>query len=181
MSASPAPLPAPNTDLIANVFDSLPLPAFVVDHDFNIVDFNLAGARLLDRVPFALLRLRRGEQPQCIHSIEGADGAATEACPECVVKNFVRDVFVQAQTSRHAGRLRLNREGKAIDTNFLITVAPISDEFEPLALVLLDDAGELSALLRSTLESKDRPAIPASSSPDSKARAKEHGRKTGSS
>jgi PAS domain-containing protein len=177
MSASPAPLPTPNTDLIANVFDALPLPAFVVDHDFNIVDFNLAGARLLDRVPFAVLRLRGGEQVQCIHSAEAADGAATQACEECIVKNFVREVFSQAQASRNTGRLRLTREGKAADVDFLITVAPIPDESEPLALVLLDDAGELSALL----EAKDRPAIPASSSPDSKARAKARGRKTGNS
>jgi hypothetical protein len=38
----------------------------VVDHDFNIIDFNLAGAKLLDRVPFAVLRLRGGGQLQCI-------------------------------------------------------------------------------------------------------------------
>jgi PAS domain-containing protein len=177
MSASPAPLPTPNTDLIANVFDALPLPAFVVDHDFNIVDFNLAGARLLDRVPFAVLRLRGGEQVQCIHSAEAADGAATQACEECIVKNFVREVFAQAQASRNTGRLRLTRDGKAADVDFLITVAPIPDESEPLALVLLDDAGELSALL----EAKDRPATPASFSPDSKARAKARGRKTGNS
>jgi len=177
MSASPSPLPAPNTDLIANVFDALPLPAFVVDHDFNVVDFNLAGARLLDRVPFAVLRLRGGEQLQCIHSTETADGAATRACPECIVKNFVRQVFGQANACRNTGRLRLTREGKATDVDFLITVAPIPDESEPLALLILDDAAELSALL----ESKDRPAIPASSSPDSTARAKSLGRKTGNS
>jgi PAS domain-containing protein len=177
MSASPSPLPAPNTDLIANVFDAFPLPAFVVDHDFNIIDFNLAGARLLDRVPFAVLRLRGGEQVQCIHSIETADGAATAACEDCIVKNFVREVFAQATACRKTGRLRLTREGKAADVDLLITVAPIPDESEPLALLILDEVGELSALL----ESKGRAATPASSSPDSKARAKAPGRKTGNS
>src|SRR5271169_6543700 len=97
MSASPSLLTVPNTDLIANVFDALPLPAFVVDHDFNIVDFNFAGAKLLDRVPFAVLRLRNGGQLQCIHSAEADDGAATEPCQECIVKNFVREVFGQTQ------------------------------------------------------------------------------------
>ena len=177
MSASPSPLPAPNTDLIANVFDVLPLPAFVVDHDFNVIDFNLAGARLLDRVPFAVLRLRGGEQLQCVHSIETADGDPTEPCPECIVKNFVRKVFDEAEACRKTGRLRLTKEGKTADVDFLITVAPIPDESEPLALLILDDAAELSALL----ESKDRPATPAFSSPDSKARAKALDRKTGNS
>jgi hypothetical protein len=113
MSASPAQLPAPNTDLIANVFDVLPLPAFVVDHDFNIVDFNLAGAKLLDRVPFAVLRLRGGDQVQCIHSIETGDGDATPACQECIVKNFVKEVFDEGKACRKTERMRLTREGKA--------------------------------------------------------------------
>jgi PAS domain-containing protein len=177
MSPSPSPLPAPNTDLIANVFDALPLPAFVVDHDFNVIDFNLAGARLLDRIPFAVLRLRGGDQLQCIHSIETAEGAATQACQECIVKNFVKEVFDEAKACRKTGRMRLTREGKPADVDLLITVVPIPDESEPLALLILDDVGELSALL----ESKGRPATPASSSPDSKARAKAPGRKTDNS
>ena len=176
MSASPAQLHAPNTDLIANVFDVLPLPAFVVDHDYNIVDFNLAGARLLDRVPFAMLRLRGDDRLQCIHSI-GNEGGATQACPECIVKNFVKEVFDNGKTCRKTERMRLTREGKAADVDFLITVVPIPDEPEPLALLILDDVGELSTLL----ESKERSATPASSSPDSKGRAKAPGRKTGNS
>jgi len=177
MSASPAALPAPNTDLIANVFDVLPLPAFVVDRGFNIIDFNLAGARLLDGVPFAVLRLPRGKQVQCVHSIDSEGDAGTEACQECIGNNFLREVFGQANGPRNTGRLRLIRDGKTADVDFLITVAPIPDESEPLALVILEDAAELSALL----ESKDRSATPASSSPGSKARAKARGRKMGSS
>jgi hypothetical protein len=173
MSASPSLIPAPHTDLIANVFDALPLPAFVVDHDFNIVDFNLAGVRLLDQVPFAVLRLRGAEQLQCIHSVENADGEASEPCQECMAKNFVRAVFSQAQAPRDTGRLCLTTAGKAEDVDFVISVAPIPDESEPLALLILDDAAELSALL----PPKGRAGRPASSSPDSKVRAKAHGRK----
>jgi len=175
MSASASLLPASTTDLIANVYDALPLPSFVVDRDFNIVDFNLAGARLLDRVPFAVLRLRGGGELQCIHSIETADGDAAEPCQECIVKNFVRAVFSQTQARRDIGQLRLVNEGKAGDMQFLITVAPISGEPEPLALLVLDDAAELSALR----QSKRPRASPASSSPNSKARAKAPFRKKG--
>jgi hypothetical protein len=176
MSPSTSILPAANTDLIANVFDVLPLAAFVVDHDFNVIDFNFAGAKLLDRVPFAVLRLRGGDRLQCIHSIETADGAATQACQECIVKNFVKEVFDDAKVCRKIGRMRLTREGKAAaEVDFLITVVPIPDESEPLALLILDDVGELSSLV----ESKGRPATPASSSPGSKAPVKARGRKTG--
>jgi hypothetical protein len=173
MSATPSLIPAPHTDLIANVFDALPLPAFVVDHDFNIVDFNLAGVRLLDRVPYAVLRLRGAEQLQCIHSVETADGESSAPCQECVAKNFVRAVFGQSPAPRDTRRLWLTNAGKAEEVDFLITVAPIPDESEPLALLILDDAEELSALL----SSKERAGRPASSSPDSKVRAKARGRK----
>ena len=177
MSASPSRFPTPQTDLIANVFDAMPLPAYVVDHDFNIIEFNLAGARLLDRVPFAVLRLGGGRQLQCVHSSETADGKATQACEECMVKNFVRDVFGKVESHRNTGRVRVTGEGSTVDMDFLVTVAPIFDESEPLALLILDDAAELSALLGS----KRTTASPASSSPDSKARAKAPARKTDNS
>jgi len=178
MSASPAPLPSSHTDLIAHVFDVLPLPAFVVDRDFNVIDFNLAGARLLDRIPFAVLRLRGGDPRHCIHTIEAGEGTATQACQECIVKNFVRDVFDEAKSFRKTAQIRVAREGEAAaEMNFLITVVPIPDESEPLALLVLDDLEELSALLA---PGKGR-ATPASSFPDSKARARARGRRTGNS
>jgi PAS domain-containing protein len=178
MSASPALLPATNTDLIANVFDALPLPAFVVDRDFNVIDFNLAGAKLLDRVPFAVLRPRGSDRLQCVHSIETEDEDSAHACQECIVKNFVKEVFENANARRKIGRTRLTREGQApAEVDFLITVAPITDELEPLALLVLDDLEELRALL----DPNGPLATPASSSPGSTAPAIAPGRKTGNS
>ncbi len=172
MSPSPSLLAAPSTDLIANVFDALPLPAFVVDHDFHVVDFNWAGARLLDRVPFAVLRLRGGDRLECVHSVESAGGAAAP-CEDCIVKNFVRQAFSQTESTRNTGRLRLTSEGRIDDVDFLITVAPIPDESEQLALLLLDDAGALSAVIHP----QQSAVSPVSSSPGSKAPATAPGRK----
>jgi len=152
-------MPAYGTDLIANAFDALPLPAFVVDRDSYIIDFNLAGARLLERVGCAVMRLRGGEELECVH--------AAPACPECISHNFVREVFEGGRPVRKKGRMRLARDGQTREQDFLITVAPIPGEVEPVALLILDDAAEL--------------ITPASSSRGSKARAKGRGRKTGSS
>lgn len=177
MSASVSQLITAETGLIANVFDEMPLPAFVVDRDFHIIDFNFAGARLLDRVPFALLRLRGCGRPQCIHSIETGDDADTQACRDCVGKNFVRDVLGETKACRKTGRLRLSADGKTTCMDFLITVAALDDDSERLALLILDDAAELSALL----QMKSAAASPASSSPGSTGRARARGRKMGSS
>jgi len=176
MSASPSPLPANDTDLLSSVFDALPIAAFVVDQEFCVVDFNLAGAKLLDRVPFALLRLRGGEQVQCIHSNEDTDGHTSGACDECVTGNFVREVFAEGLPVRKTGRIRLTRAGKESNLDFVVTVAPILDEQQPLALLVLDDAGELSKLV----ESRTKAGL-ASSSPDSTDHATVPVRRTGNS
>lgn len=141
MSPRPVPFPICDTDLVSSVFDALPLAAFVVDRDYCVVDFNVAGARLLERVPFAVLRLRGGEQVECVHSTGNGDDAPTEACQECVIGNFVREVFDAGRGTRKIGRIRLTRGGKASDLDFLVTVAPIPDDVEPLALLILDDLG----------------------------------------
>lgn len=122
---------------------------------------------MLERVPFALLRLRGGEQVQCIHSNEDETGDVSEACQDCVTGNFVREVFEEGLPVRKAGRIRLTRAGKQSDLDFVVTVAPILDEQQPLALLVMDDAGELSNLV----DSRAAQASPASSSPDSTDRA----------
>ncbi len=165
MSARALTLPATSTDLIANVFDALPLPAFVVDQEFNVVDFNLAGAKLLDRVPFAVLRLRGAAQQECIHSIETTECAVTQPCQECLIHNFLRPLLDEPTACRKSTRLRLNQDGKLVDAGFLITIAPIPDESEQLALLILDEAQDSTIAL-------------ASSSPDSKVRGKARARKT---
>lgn len=161
-------LPGTGADLIACVFDALPLAAFVVDPDFHIVDFNLAGARLLERLPHATLRLRGCDRPHCVHTIETDEDGGDQPCRDCIVNNFVRDIFEGIQAFRKIGRLRLNTAGKPAYADFLITVVPVEEDSIPLSLLMVDDVAELTASL-------------ASFSPDSKARAKAPARRMGSS
>jgi PAS domain-containing protein len=172
MSACTLPSLSNETDLLASVFDALPVPALVVDNDVRIIDFNLAAARLLEYVPFAVLRPRAGEALACIHSTEALGGCGhADACQDCVIRNSVREIFQGEKTFRKVARMELKRVGQIAGMDFLVTVAPVPNESEPLALLILEDAAELSRLL----------AIPAASSPDSKARGKARGRKTGNS
>lgn len=159
------------TDLLANVFDALPLPALVVDSDVRIIEFNLAAAKILQDVPFSVIRPTAGYTLHCFHSAGDVEGCGhAGACHDCVIRNSVRDVLAGAKPGRKIARMSLIRDGQPVDVNFLVTAAPVPDEPEPLALLILDDAAELSALLS-----------PASSSPGSKAREKAHAHKTGNS
>ena len=181
MSACPSPWPLPDIDFHAKLFDSLPFPAFVVDRDVSIIDFNLAAARLLEIVPFVVLRPSAGEVLHCIHSVETPEGCGHSAsCHDCVIRNSVREVCAAgAPLGRRAGRLRLNLAGQPVDADFLVTVAPIPDEHEPVALLMLEQISERAAILDKL---PPAPATsPASSSPGSTARARSRARKTGNS
>ncbi len=159
------------TDFLANVFDALPIPVMVVDSDVHIIDFNLAAARLLERVPFAVLQPSAGEALQCIHSVESPGGCGhAQACQDCVIRNSVRDVLGGLHPGRRTGRFSLIRKGQPVDVDFLVSVSPVTGESERLVALILDDAAELSALLN-----------PASSSPDSKVPATAPVRKTDNS
>lgn len=170
MSACAVPS-AYQTDLLANVFDALPLPALVVDSDVRIIEFNLAAAKMLEGVPFAVIRPTAGYALHCFHSADDVQGCGqAEACQDCGIRNSVRDVLAGAKPGRKVVHMSLIRDGQPVDVNFLVTAALVPDEPEPLALLILDDAAELSGLLS-----------PASSSPGSKAREKARGHKKGNS
>ena len=167
-----------DTDLLANIFDVLPVPVLVIDKDVRIIDFNVATARLLESVPFAVVRQGAGETFACIHSSEAPGGCGHgETCHECVIRSSVREAFESGMACRKLGRMDLVRAGKAERFEFLVTAAPIPDESEPIALLMLEDATELWRLLAAG----PNPPNPASFFPGSKDPAKARDHKTGNS
>ena len=135
------------TDFLAKVFDALPAPALVVDPDVRMIDFNLEAARLIERVPFAILDPPAGQALACIHAAESPAGCGhAEACPDCPIRNSVREAFATGQVCRRIARIELARGGRNAAVDLLVSVAPIAGEAEPLALLVLDDAAELAKL-----------------------------------
>lgn len=141
----------PKTDFMAVIFDAMPLPALVVDRQACIVEFNVAGAKLLERIPFAVLRPNAGEAIRCIHTIEDpASCGQAPACERCIIWNSLRAVFDEGRPGRTTGRLSFFKDGQRAEEDFLVTTAPIPGETEPFALLILEDARELSGLLEAS-------------------------------
>ncbi|MGA2132521.1 MAG: hypothetical protein ABSH50_09525 [Bryobacteraceae bacterium] len=164
--------PSYHTDFLANVFDAFPVPALVVDRDVRLIDCNVQAARLIGRTSFARFD-SAGRILGCVNSTKSPDGCGHAAgCRTCPIRNCVRQVFETGQTCRRKACVEALQEGRISQMELLVTATPIPGEPEPVALLVLDDAVELSRLLT---------ASPASSSPGSKARAKAHGRRTGNS
>jgi hypothetical protein len=144
------------TDFLASVFDALPAPALVVDREVRMIDFNIQAARLIERVPFAILRPPAGQSLACIHAAESPEGCGhATACPECPIRNLVREAFETGQTRRRMAHMELTRNGRSAAVDLLVSVTPIPDESEPVALLILEDAAELSKLLGNTSRGAD--------------------------
>src|SRR3972149_1495396 len=60
--------------LIAAIFEAIPSPAFIVDKDVRIVDFNGAAAAVLPAGGKAALGKRGGDALHCIRAMETAGG-----------------------------------------------------------------------------------------------------------
>jgi PAS domain-containing protein len=60
------------------IFDSTPIPTFIVDDDMRIQDCNLAAAQLLGPQPELVLKQRGGEALGCIHAAAKGCGHAVQ-------------------------------------------------------------------------------------------------------
>src|SRR5579862_9494095 len=89
------------------IFDAIPLPAFIVDGDVRIHDFNTAAEPLLGSEPATALHLRGGEAIHCIHSEPNGCGHGA-ICKHCVIRASVSRAMEARSTcrERHCAELR---------------------------------------------------------------------------
>jgi hypothetical protein len=112
-----------------------------------IIDFNLAAASLLKRVPGETVGQRGGEVLRCVHAAETPGGCGdAAACSDCTLRNSTKEAFSTGKTVRRVGRMDLTRDTKTTPVAMLVTVAPIESETESVALLMLEDMNELAAL-----------------------------------
>jgi PAS domain-containing protein len=95
------------------LFDSMPMPVFVVDKNVCIFDYNAAAARLLRKDRKLVIRRLGGEVLNCVHSMEGPGGCGTTpSCRDCVVRKSVRSAARGRRVVRQWAQMDLVRKGK---------------------------------------------------------------------
>jgi PAS domain-containing protein len=120
------------------IFDAIPLPAFVVDADVRIQDFNTAAEQYLGPDPALALYRRGGEALHCINAEMAGCGRA-KPCEDCVIRKSV----VQAMTGRaacrqvHRAELRSGKGTTAVE--LLVTASLLPYTEPPRALLILED------------------------------------------
>jgi PAS domain-containing protein len=139
-------LPPRDTYLQA-LFDAVPSPIFVVDDDVNILDFNAAAGQFVGAERKEVLRRRGGDVLHCVHAHDDPEGCGrAPACRDCVIRNSVRRAFEGDRTTRARAWLQRENRGGKVGLYALVTVSPIGDECEGLALLILEDITELMEL-----------------------------------
>lgn len=124
------------------VFDAFPVPAFIVDNDVQVQDFNTAAEHFLGPDASRALHRRGGEVLHCIHAETNGCGK-TDFCHDCIIRNGVNRAFAAQEThrERHHAEVRTKKGVTAIDLLVTVSLLPYTDQ--PRALLILEGAGPL--------------------------------------
>lgn len=122
------------------LFDSMPMPVFVVDRDISILDYNSAAARIIDKERSNVLGKRGGDVLHCLHA--AAKGCGNSAlCKNCVVRQSVRAAFNGQHIDRQWARMPLFDKKNGL-LNLRVTCHPFKYQRHSFALLLLEGLEE---------------------------------------
>ena len=129
---------------LRSVIDAIPTPIFVVDGDVRILDTNRAAAQMISDPPEVVLRRMCGEVLHCLYESQSTKGCGkTRHCPDCVVRNAVKEAVKGKQVVRKKTEMKLDERGEVRQLQLLITTAPFEYNGASLILLTLEDVTEL--------------------------------------
>lgn len=128
------------------LLNALPVWAFVVDAEVRVRDLNDAAAAVFARDATVLDR-REGEVLHCLHALDAPGGCGQGPfCPQCVIRNAVRESLRGGQVGRRRAKVTLVSAGLKRNYDLLVSASPMTWGAEPLSLLILEDVSELTTL-----------------------------------
>lgn len=120
---------------------------FVLDESARILEANRAAVELLGDRDSLVLRRLCGEVLFCVHARDSEEGCGTTTnCATCQVRQGAATVIAGNALHRKLHRMRLAIEGVERDFAFLVTASPFDYHGRLLAMLVLEDVTELTAL-----------------------------------
>jgi len=126
---------------LRTLFDTIPLPAFILDEDVRIQDFNMAAAQFIGPEPASALYRRGGEALHCIHSQAAGCGKA-RPCEDCLIRRSVLRAIQGETTWRERHTVELNNGRGPSPTELLVTASLLPYTEKPQALLILENLTE---------------------------------------
>ena len=121
------------------LFDAMPLPAFVVDKDVNVLECNAAAVRLFEEGGSVGKTRKAGEVLHCLHTTESPKGCGgASACADCGLRETVRAAAGGKSMIRQWAEMELMHKGKPTKVNLRISCQPFTYERTPLILLIFE-------------------------------------------
>ena len=139
---------AQRKSLVAGIFEAIPSPAFIIDGDARIVEFNGAAAAVLPANETAARHKRSGDALHCIRAMETAGGCgAAPDCRDCAIRNAVTNAASGGKSQRIKSMMSLRSgDGSVKEIDLLVTASPFGHGRTSYVLLLLEDVSELVRL-----------------------------------
>ena len=135
--------------LARSLLDAIPAYVFAVDEDVRVLEYNEAAAELVGQDRSAVLMKRGGDVMHCLHSTDAEDGCGRgPECKLCTIRNSVREALQGDNVVRRRLRLELLRDEDRKEIHALLSVSPLDHKGERLALLVIEDIGEVAELQR---------------------------------
>ncbi len=123
------------------IFDGLPLPAFIVDEDVRILDFNTEAEKLLGTAPKSSLWRRSGDVLHCVYA-ERLGCGKSKPCQSCIIRNSVKAAIGGLDTHRKFFQAELRGSRGPVSVNLFVTARRLPPTTTPQALLILENVGE---------------------------------------
>jgi hypothetical protein len=131
----------------ADIFNAIPIPAFLVDHDVRIRDSNTAALATFGLSKQMILSRRGGEVLNCLHSRDVPEGCGRgPACKNCVIRDSVTSSLQGAAATRRRMRFELRTESQKTELELLVSASPIAVSPEETVLLMVEDITQISKL-----------------------------------
>lgn len=133
--------------LLRAALDTVPIPVFVIDRDFVLLDANAAGVAFLGAVAENPLHKLCGEALHCLNALAAAGGCGTSpACSECVLRITVRESIALGRPVRRRWTLERSDERGVRKHHLFVTASGIDAADQPLTLLVIEDFTEFTEM-----------------------------------
>jgi PAS domain-containing protein len=130
------------------IFDGIPTPAFIVDEDVRIQDFNAAAEEFLGMESAAALEGLCGDAFHCVNAEQHGCGKA-EPCRACAIRNSVKAAVSGAPIHRKMHVAKLRTPTRTVRQELLISATLLPYTETPRVLLVLEDLSKIVAYRKS--------------------------------
>ncbi len=127
------------------MFDLIPLPAFIVDGEVRIHNFNQAAEVLLGVESAEAIERLCGDAFHCVHAKDHGCGQSSD-CRNCVIRNSVRRAISGTEVHRDYCTFETLAARGSSTSDWLVTTGLLPYASAPQALLVLENVTEMVKL-----------------------------------